>query len=410
MILGLLGILILAGCGGGGSAPPPNPIVSISSNVSSLLLSTSATLTWSSTHTTSCSASDSWSGTKATSGSQSVTPTSAGANTFTVTCAGAGGSLAKSVVVSTKSDPLYQYQWHLNNTGQTNFATNAGTIGKDLNLDSVIASGINGSGIIVAVVDSGLEIGHEDLAANIVLNKSYDYLSSDNNPEPRDTTGDHGTSIAGLIAGVAGNDIGVRGVAPGAKLVGYNFMATGAKQNSQYLDAMGGTSGGADTADVDIYNMSFGPPISREFPNLIRSDHEAVHKSGTETLRNNKGAIYVAAGGNDWTYKEEGPTYYCGPNVSTTNYADMMACGDTFFDRKTTIPYLIVVSALNAQGLRSSYSTPGAAVWVSGFGGEQGFNAAYLFSTLGFNVSNANSAMMTVDQSSCSKGYVKIRS
>lgn len=403
-----IGFYFFTGCSGsGGNSPPPVPTLSISSNVSSLLLSTSAILTWSSSHATNCLASNSWTGTKNASGTESVTPTLFGNNTYILTCSGDGGSISKEIIISTKSDPLYHHQWHLNNSGQTNFATNSGLVGKDLNLDSVIASGINGSGVIVAVVDSGLEIGHEDLAANIVLNKSYDYLNADNNPEPRGTSGDHGTSIAGLIAAVAGNDIGIRGVAPSAKLVGYNYLTSGAQSISNYVDAMGGASGGAESTDVDIFNMSFGYGVSQSFPILANSTEEAAHKNGTENLRNNKGAIYVASSGNDWSFKSGSSTYYCGPNYSTSNQAEMMSCGDTFFDGINSSPYLIVVSALNARGVKSSYSSPGSAVWVSGFGGETGWNNAYLFSTLGFNTNNPNPAIMTVDQSSCSKGYVR---
>ena len=70
---------------------------------------------------------------------------------------------------------LYKYQWHLENTGQTTFATNAGTADEDLNLNTVISSGYSGAGVTVAVIDSGLEIGHEDLADNMVAG-SYDFL------------------------------------------------------------------------------------------------------------------------------------------------------------------------------------------------------------------------------------------
>ena len=403
IILGLLGVLFLVGCGGGGeSAPSPNPIVSISSNVSSLLLSTSATLTWSSTHTTSCSASDSWTGTKATSGSQSVTPTSAGANTFTVTCAGAGGSLAKSVVVSTKSDPLYQYQWHLNNTGRINFATSPGTIGIDLNLDSVISSGINGSGIIVAVVDSGLEIGHEDLSTNIVSNKSYDYSNGDNNPEELANTetnpGGHGTSVAGIIAAVAGNDIGIRGVAPSAKLVGFNLIAGTNFSVTRFEDALSIRSGGADTTEVDIFNMSFGPDTSVNFGILLNNNYEAALKNGVENLRNNKGAIYVAASGNSW--RNNGS--FCGPNSSIN---DLMPCWDVSFGNYAQVPYVISVAALDAIGRRSTYSTTGSAIWVTGIGGEYGFNSSYKGRSYDYWL--LEPAIMTVDQSSCSKGYVE---
>ena len=86
-------------------------------------------------------------------------------------------SSAATISIDLRSDPLYQYQWHLNNTGQTNFATNGGSSGADLNVDSVISSGITGSGVRVNVVDQGLEITHEDLVDNIpyIIKKLANY-------------------------------------------------------------------------------------------------------------------------------------------------------------------------------------------------------------------------------------------
>ena len=51
------------------------------------------------------------------------------------------------------------------------------------------------------------------------------YDNSDNNPDPTGDDGDHGTSVAGIIASVGWNNKGGRGVAPSAKLVGYNLIA-----------------------------------------------------------------------------------------------------------------------------------------------------------------------------------------
>jgi len=110
---------------------------------------------------------------------------------------GSEESSVATLSIDIMTDPLYKYQWHLENTGQTTFATNAGTADEDLNLNTVISSGYSGAGVTVAVIDSGLEIGHEDLASNIVAG-SYDFLDSDTDPTNTiDVSGDHGTSVAG---------------------------------------------------------------------------------------------------------------------------------------------------------------------------------------------------------------------
>ncbi|MDA9094583.1 hypothetical protein N9K02_01645, partial [Gammaproteobacteria bacterium] len=97
-------LIFIVSCGGGGGggsapAPEPSPTSSLSSSSSSVILDTAVTLTWSSTNATSCSASGTWTGSKATSGTEDVTIATPGNNQFTITCSGAGGSRAASVTV-----------------------------------------------------------------------------------------------------------------------------------------------------------------------------------------------------------------------------------------------------------------------------------------------------------------------
>lgn len=76
------------------------PTVTISVNPSSITLGNPSTLSWNSTDATSCSASGAWSGSKATSGSQSVAPTSTGSHTYTLACTGTGGTTTQSAVLT----------------------------------------------------------------------------------------------------------------------------------------------------------------------------------------------------------------------------------------------------------------------------------------------------------------------
>ena len=84
-------ILVSCGGGGGGSAAPalPTATVTIASSEVSVEVNNKATLTWSSTLASSCSASGSWSGSKASSGTEEVTITVAGSNSFNLSCSGA---------------------------------------------------------------------------------------------------------------------------------------------------------------------------------------------------------------------------------------------------------------------------------------------------------------------------------
>ena len=71
-----------------------------------------------------------------------------------------------------------------------------------------------GEGVIVAVVDSGVDYNHPDIAANIV--PGWDFVT--NTSDPMDTNG-HGTHVAGTIAAVGNNSLGIIGVAPKAKIM-----------------------------------------------------------------------------------------------------------------------------------------------------------------------------------------------
>lgn len=73
-------------------ASPPVPTVTIAVAPTSIVLGKTATLTWSSTNATACMASNGWTGTEAVSGTQTVTPTTAGSLSYVLTCTGAGGS------------------------------------------------------------------------------------------------------------------------------------------------------------------------------------------------------------------------------------------------------------------------------------------------------------------------------
>ena len=298
-----------------------------------------------------------------------------------------------------RTDPLYQYQWHLNNTGQTNFATNAGTSGADLNVDSVIVDGFTGNGVKISIVDDGLEIAHEDLVDN-VISGSYDFVNSDNDPTQTDSGGGHGTSIGGLIAAKGWNNKGGRGIAPNASIFGYNFLESSFTTN--HNQSLGVNPPGGVTAD--IYNMSYGAGYptdsddveesTYDLPSYMTSTYESKFVNGVTNLRSGKGAIYVWSAGNEYAQQSN----------SKCGYNKTFACTETSLDNKSGTPYLIQVGALNADGTKTNYSTPGSSLWVSGFGGEYGNNASHS----GINTRGGNKpAMMTVDRSSCSKGYVK---
>ncbi len=98
---------------------------------------------------------------------------------------------------SAGSDPLRVHQWPLDVIGA-----------------EVAWAQTRGSGITVAVIDTGVDLAHEDLAAQLVLGN--DFVDGDRTPQ--DVNG-HGTHVAGVIAAARGNDLGLIGVAPEARIM-----------------------------------------------------------------------------------------------------------------------------------------------------------------------------------------------
>ena len=314
-------------------------------------------------------------------------------------------SAAATITLDLRTDPLYQHQWHLDNVGQLNFASYKSIAGQDLNVNTVISDGYTGSGVLVNIVDEGLELAHEDLADNIVTG-SYDLLNLDTDPTNDALNGDHGTSVAGITASVGWNNKGGRGVAPEASLIGYNFL----KNQSFSSEAQSWGINPPGGVQADIYNLSYGSGADTSgwaVPQTrANSNHptEDALESVVTNQRNGKGAIIVKSSGNDY-HRGSITGWYCGEN-SGTYPGDDVSCVDTSIDPKHMFPQVIVTAALNADRLRSSYSTPGPSIWISGFGGEDGYNEAHLNSQ-GISASLLHEpAIMTTDQTGCANGYV----
>ena len=286
--------------------------------------------------------------------------------------------------VATPGDPLFPFQWHLNNTGQTAFSKSAGTPGEDLRMTQSITDKLSGLAVIVAVLDSGLEIAHEDLSGNVIPNGSYNYVNHTTDPTSTATTGDHGTSVAGITAAMSMNGKGGRGVAPRSSLKGFNVLA--AQTNSSFIESMGGNP---RSQDVDVFNMSYGS--SGFFYNDLSSSLKDVYDS-SGALRGGKGGIYVKSAGNGFEDINIGtanqPKYYICADQSYGRKD--LTCQNAAADEEQSRPEVITVGAFNAAGVKSSYSTAGSTLWISAPGGEYGTDSP---------------AIITTDQSGGDKGY-----
>jgi kexin len=89
-----------------------------------------------------------------------------------------------------------------------------GIAGEDVNVYPVWST-YQGSSCVIAIVDSGLEIAHEDLIDNVLPDLCWDYVDKDK--DPASTIG-HGTACAGIAAARGWNCLGGRGAANGIHL------------------------------------------------------------------------------------------------------------------------------------------------------------------------------------------------
>lgn len=283
------------------------------------------------------------------------------------------------------SDPLQGEQWHLSNNGQAAFAESGGTVGADLGMNDTLLDGPFGEGVRVAVVDTGLEQCHPDLHDNTEPNESYNFAANPDDPDrwfgsvPHDafnpySLGDHGTSVAGIVASTMENGIGGRGVSPSSLLRGYNFLSY---QSAGQSVALGLSDAEPNSAEVDVFNMSYGTiGAQRNVSETLRSTF--LH--GTTVLRDGSGALYVKSAGNGFNS--------C-LSIEHELRTDV-GCRSSTSDASNNLPYLIVVAGFNADGVRASYSSQGPNVWISAPAGQYG---------------SSDPAIITADQQGTDRGY-----
>ena len=223
------------------------------------------------------------------------------------------------------SDPLYGCQWHLNNYDQ--FSNSAG---QDIRVEEVWPT-YTGSGINVAVVDGGMHYQHEDLTDNVLTAFNHNYI-----PGLTDIYhpfANHGTAVAGLIA-AKDNSLGMRGVAPGAKIYGYNLLERLTAANK--ANAMS-----RNAATTAISNNSWGS-VDNGRPGHVNELWEIAVKDGVTTGYGGKGVFYAWAAGNG------GDDDYATLDEYTSYYAVTAVC------------------AVGHDDKRSEYSEAGANLWVCG--------------------------------------------
>jgi len=164
---------------------------------------------------------------------------------------------------ATANDPYLGSEWHI------------AKIGADTAWDST-----TGSGVVIAILDSGVDATHPDLAPNLVAG----YNVADNNTNTSDLCG-HGTEVAGSAGAVLNNSVGVSGIAGGAKIMPVRIatLVNGACYG-YYSTIASGVTYAADHG-ARIANISYaGVPTS------------SAVISAANYMKSKGGLVFVAAG------------------------------------------------------------------------------------------------------------------
>ncbi|XP_005866805.1 PREDICTED: proprotein convertase subtilisin/kexin type 4, partial [Myotis brandtii] len=182
------------------------------------------------------------------------------------------------------TDPWFSKQWYMNNKMQP-----------DLNILKVWNQGLSGQGIVVSVLDDGIEKDHPDLWANYDPLASYDFNDYDPDPQPRYTPSDenrHGTRCAGEVAAIANNRFCGTGVAYNARIGGVRML------DGTITDVIEAQSLSLQPQHIHIYSASWGPEDDGQTvdgPGILTRE---AFRRGVTKGRGGLGTLFIWASGN----------------------------------------------------------------------------------------------------------------
>ena len=219
------------------------------------------------------------------------------------------------------NDPSYPDQWSLNNTGQSDSATSGGVSGvpgQDIGAQAAWDITRGSSNVVVAIIDSGVDYTHPDLAANIFENTSectpngidddgngyvddcHGIDAANNDSDPMDDNG-HGTHVAGIIGAVGNNSAGISGVAWNVKILPCKSL---------------GADGEGTTADA-ITCIDYVSGMKDRGVNIVATNASWGGSGYSQALydaidgQRQRGILFTTAAGNDGTSNDVAPSYPC---------------------------------------------------------------------------------------------------
>lgn len=149
-----------------------------------------------------------------------------------------------------------------------------------------VPPGVDGRGVTVAVLDTGVDVTHPELRGRVRLGPDIAGGTSSG----RDANG-HGTHVAGIIAAARGNGVGIEGIAPGAEILAVRVL------DGEQGGTTGGAAEGIDAAvraGARVINLSLGPnPDTLSMLGVYDPFARAIQRAV------DAGVVVVAAAGND---------------------------------------------------------------------------------------------------------------
>jgi subtilisin family serine protease len=290
---------------------------------------------------------------------------------------------------TTSPDPLFSQQWALHNDGsqvviirEDSFHSllQPGVAGVDINYQAAKdeITQMAKTPVIVAVLDSGLDVNHPELKGRIA-DGGFNFLAADvkHQTDLTDPTG-HGTETAGVIVANTDNGIGISGLTPSTvKVLPLAFLGGSKPPDPVYENFVYNGKLISDyAADAIRYAIAHHANVinmSLSWPKL--ADTENVRKALQEAFAAN--VLVVAASGNDAKDSNPYPCAYdgvvCVSAVTNngqlgfySNYGannDVLAPGDSIL---TTFPQHLPSAVFRAQGYESARGTSIATPYVSG--------------------------------------------
>lgn len=261
--------------------------------------------------------------------------------------------------------------WALRNTGQavvsSSYSPNAGTAGDDMNIERAWDHITDCSSVIVAVVDSGVNYSHEDLAANMWAGGAAfprhgaDFIDNDN--DPMDENG-HGSHVAGIIGASGNNSAGVSGVCWKASLMAVRVLdATGVGTTATLTQGINFAVGhGAKVINMSIGGASFDPLLSAAITGAQASDVAVIVAAGNDAANVDGGAA-------------EYPCAFTQPNLLCVTALDQTYAlaafanyGPTSVDVGAPGTNILSAAALQTTRIPDTFNSAGALDWTSSGG------------------------------------------